>query len=70
MKASDLIVKAKSIEEIEKEIKEANENGSCMIMINPFVRVEMETINKLILNGFAVRKVKDMNGVDMIIIEW
>ena len=70
MKASDLIKKERTIESLYKEIESANERGECRFLCSPLMYISNDTVVRLVEDGFKCRYVKDMFGLEGLIIEW
>ena len=70
MKASELIKKERTIESLYEEIKRANERGEYRMLCSPWAYISNNTVVRLVSDGFTCRYVKDLNGLECLIIEW
>jgi len=70
MEANKLIKKEMPIEEFYKRIQSANDCGDNKCIFPPTQYVSDLTISRLINDGFKVYKVKDFNGLNILVLEW
>ena len=70
MKASELIKKERTIESLYKEIESANERGEYRLLCPPLAYISNDTVVRLVSDGFKCSYVKDLNGLECLIIEW
>jgi len=70
MKASELIKKERTIESLYEEIKSANERGEYRLSLSPWAYISNDTVTRLLADGFKCSYVKDLNGLECLIIEW
>ena len=70
MKAEELIKKERTIESLYKEIECANGIGEYRLMCGPCAYISNDTVVRLVEDGFKCRYVKDMFGLECLIIEW
>ena len=70
MKASELVKKENIIESLYEEIESANERGDYLLSCSPWMYISNDTVVRLVEDGFKCRYVKDMFGLECLIIEW
>ena len=71
MKASELIKKSVTIEEIYAQIEASNENKNCRISLSNSMYIDDQVIIQLVSDGFKVyRGSLYGTAIDELIIEW
>ena len=70
MKAEHLVKKDNIIESLYEEIESANGRGECRFRCSPLMYISNDTVVRLVEDGFKCRYVKDLFGLECLIIEW
>ena len=70
MKAEELVKKERTIESLYKDIESANERGDDRLPCSPWMYISNDTVVRLVEDGFKCRYVKDLFGLECLIIEW